>query len=59
MGEVSPCYSILKVKYALGPFLVVLVIKCSTHNFELIFFMSMSTGTSKANWRQEVTNKLK
>jgi hypothetical protein len=40
----------LKGKCALGPFLVVLVIKCSTHYYELITpHMSMSTCVCNAN----------
>jgi hypothetical protein len=39
-----------KGKCALGPFLFVLVIKCSTHYYELTSpHMSMSTGGCKAN----------
>jgi hypothetical protein len=29
----------VKDKFALGPFLVVLVIKCSTHHFKLTFLI--------------------
>jgi hypothetical protein len=40
----------VKGKCALGPFVVILVIKCSTHYYELTTsHMNMSTGVCKAN----------